>query len=149
MDTGLAITSFKYDNEEMWFEFVLKCTQLVSVNSMYSPGRHGMFKTPQTVRFENELKDQIILCDPVRHCPWIIPGMMFKVHFNFILKNNFWKRDTSNMVKSPEDVIFRALGINDSRVIEHHDTKSYLPGDYEYLIARISKSNFNPYYFKQ
>jgi hypothetical protein len=150
MDYSLALTSFRFDNDAHWVEFVLKCTSLVSVNAMYSPGkaRGGFFKTPEVMRFENELKDQIIRCDPVASCPWIINSERYGSSYSFILNHNFWNRDCTNLIKSPEDVIFKCLGINDARVVENHATKSFVEGKFEYLIAKIYLSKFDVYYFR-
>ena len=149
MDVGLAIDSFKYSNEEKWFEVLLKCTKFPSVNSMYgiNTGTGAVYKDENTYRFEGELKEQLAYCDPLKYCDWIDSSTSFGWKMNFILKQSFWSRDVSNMVKSPEDVLFRSMGINDARVVEGHMFKSYKPGRWERLIVRIYQSSFKYDFF--
>lgn len=149
MDVGLALESFKYDNEKCWFEVMLKCTQFPSVNSMYgiNTGTGAVYKDERTILFERELKEQLVYCDPVRYCTWIDPYIAYGWKMNFIIKHSLWNRDVSNMVKSPEDVIFRSIGVNDARVVEGHTYKSYKPGNYERLIVRVYSSDFQYDFF--
>lgn len=151
MDIGLALETFKFDNEKCWFEMCLKCTQFPSVNSMYgiNVGTGAVYKDERTILFENELKEQISYCDPLKHCTWIDSFIAYGWTMNFILKQSFWSRDVSNMVKSPEDVIFRSIGINDARVVEGKMYKSYKPGRYERLIVRVFSSDFQYDFFVQ
>lgn len=151
MDIGLALDSFEFNNDECWFQMILKCTKLPSVNSMYgiNTGTGAVYKDESTYRFEKELKEQIAYCDPKSKCPWIEPYIPYGWVLNFVFGNGFWSRDASNMVKSPEDVIFRSLGLNDARVVEGHIYKSYFYGKYERIIIKVFKSNFDYNYFSK
>lgn len=146
MDVGLALESFRYDNDEGWFEMMVKCTEFVSVNSMYgiNSARKVIFASEGLTRLQNELKDQIVLADPKKHCPWISTQQVYYIHFNYILNHGFWTRDLDNMLKAVQDIIFECLGVNDSRVIEHHNYKNFRAADYEYLIFRVGIS-LHPY----
>lgn len=151
MDVNLALDSFRYDNDEHWFQLILKCTKLPSVNSMYgiNTGTGAVYKDAHTYQFETELKQQLAYCDPLSHCDWIEPSIPYGWHMNFLFGQSFWSRDASNMVKSPEDVIFRALGLNDARVVEGHIFKSYYYGKCERLIVKVFESKFDFSYFSK
>ena len=145
MDTQLAKESFNYSNEpgNEWIIMIVKCHKIPSVNSQYNHGKHGqLYRSPELVQFEQELKDQIVLCDPVKLCPWIKPDGLYDVTFDFIMNRSFWRRDVSNCVKGTEDSIFRCLGVDDSRVLRHFDSKTYLKdAEFERVIFKIQPSN--------
>lgn len=152
MDDKLAIESFRFENEgeTPYFEMIVKCHKIPSVNSQYGIGRHGqVYRSPELVKFEQELKDQIVIVDPKKNCPWIQPMEIYDVHFVFIMNKSFWKRDVSNCVKSTEDIIFRCLGVDDSRVLTHDDRKQFMKGDLEKIIFRINRSHFEWDYFNK
>lgn len=145
MDTSLATESFIHNDEEMWFEMVMKCTKFPSVNSLYGINTTNkvVYTLPNVVNFLNELKDQIILTDPRSECKWLTNDKTYYTKFVFILKDNFWIRDVDNMVKEPQDAIFSSLKINDAKIIENHNFKCYKPSMYEYLIIRVGVSKFD------
>jgi len=149
METSLALETFRYNNEEKWFEIVVKCTHIPSVNSQYQHYGSMTWKADSLVQFENELQDQLVLADPKKHCPWITRDEVYDVHFNFLMNRNFWKRDVSNCVKSTEDILFRSLNVDDSRVLRHFDAKSFFYSDFERVLIRVCKSNFNYNYFNE
>lgn len=144
MDVELAINSFRYDNIEGWFEMIVKASEFPSVNNMYGINRKtkAIYTLPHVEKFQGELKDQIIFTDPKKYCPWISEYNVYYIHFTFILNHGFWKRDLDNLLKSPIDVVFQGLGINDARIIEHHNFKTYRPGETEALILRVGLSNY-------
>jgi Holliday junction resolvase RusA-like endonuclease len=146
MEIGLALDSFRYDNEVCWFEIVVKTTEFPSVNSLYGINRRSkiIYTLPHVVKFQGELKDQIILTDPKLHCPWVADSQVYFFHSTFILNHKFWGRDLDNLLKSPIDVIFQCIGVNDARIVEHHSFKNFKPGDYEYLILKVGLSQY-PY----
>ena len=146
MDTGLAFDSFQYNNDECWFELIVKATEFPSVNSLYgiNTKNRTIYNLPHVIKFQGEIKDQIALTDPKFHCPWITNSAVYYIHFTFILKHYFWSRDLDNMLKSIQDCIFSSLNVNDARIIEHHNFKNFKPGDYEYLIMKVGLSNY-PY----
>jgi Holliday junction resolvase RusA-like endonuclease len=146
MDTELAFDSFRYDNDEHWFELIVKATAFPSVNQLYGINTRSktVYLLSHVVKFQGEIKDQIILTDPKSHCPWINNNNVYYINFTFILNHSFWSRDLDNMLKTVQDCVFNSLNVNDSRVIEHHNYKNFKPGDYEYLIMKVGLSNY-PY----
>ena len=146
MDIGLALKSFRYDNEECWFEIVVKATEFPSVNNLYGINSRSknIYVLPHVVKFKGELKDQIILTDPKSYCPWLVNSGVYFFHSTFVLNHKFWGRDLDNLLKIPIDVVFQCLRINDVRIIEHHSFKNFKAGDYEFLILKVGISSY-PY----
>lgn len=146
MDTKLALESFTYDNDKMMFEMMMKCVEFPSTNRLYGINSKTkvIYTLPEVARFKSDIKDQIILTDPKRHCWWITPNANYCVEFSFIIKKNFWTRDIDNMIKVVQDAIFECLDVNDSRIIEHHNYKNIRNNsEFEYLIVRLSISNYD------
>ena len=145
METGLAFDSFRYDNEEGWFEIVVKATEFPSVNNTYgiNTKTKSIYTLPHVVKFQNEIKDQLILTDPKSRCPWIKGSTSYYVQFTFILNHHFWSRDLDNMIKCTQDCVFSSLNVNDARIVEHHNYKNFKEGDYEYLILRVGVSDYD------
>jgi len=144
--------SFNYNNQEKSFELILRCEQQIpSVNRIYGIKRNGSFYLlPEVADFMNFIKDQIVLVDPVSHCPWINTLNVYSLTFNFVLNNCFWKRDLDNLIKKAQDVVFECLSVNDRSVIELHSYKSfYEHSEYEYIIIKLAVSNFNWNYFNE
>lgn len=150
MDTELSTSSFRYDNDDRWFEMIVECSHIPSVNNQYMFNKGRVFKAPVLVKFGEELAVQIKRCNPRSVCPWLIPDGVYDLHLNFLMNGNFWKRDTSNCIKSTEDVLFESLGINDNRVLRHFDTKSSIKkSKMEKIIMRVAYSDFDYDYFNR
>lgn len=150
MLSNLSLQSFKYDNDEKWFEIGLKCTCIPSVNSQYGINTYSgsVYKAEYVIKFENEMKDQLAYANPKKYCPWITPQETYGTKWNFIMCYSFWKRDVTNCIKSPEDTLFRSLGVDDSHVLESYQCKSFIKGsDWEYIFIRVWVSRFNWNYF--
>lgn len=149
MNTELACKSFRYDNIEGWFEMMIKCTEFPSVNSAHGINTRTkvVFDQPWVIQFRSEIRDQMIFADPRKHCPWITDTQVYYLYIKYIIKQYFWSRDLDNMVKIFQDEIAGAMHINDSHIIEGHQYKCFMPGDYEYAIIRvgISKHNYNEF----
>lgn len=141
----IALSSFRYDNEAKWFEVVLKVDYFTSINSAYCINKRtgAIYLSPDMYRMICEVKDQIVITDPVTQCPWVTPDNLYRVTYNFILKSNFFKRDADNCIKKIQDAVFECLHVNDSRIVELHGYKSFKPGDSEYLILRVSESDYD------
>jgi Holliday junction resolvase RusA-like endonuclease len=132
MNKDLALSSFEYSNEEKWFRVVLKCTELVSVNSAHGMNRKGIvYDEAWTKRFKSEMRDQLIFCDPVKHCPWITSNATYTLAIKYVLKQYFWSRDLDNLHKYTQDMIADSCHINDSHITDIHIWKNFRPGDYE------------------
>lgn len=145
MDTTLACESFRYNNEEQWFELILKCTEFPSVNSAHgiNTKTNVVYDQPWLVRFKNEIKDQLTIADPRKYCPWITDSSVYYIATKFILNTYFNSRDLDNLQKYMQDRIAEAVFINDARIIEVHQYKAFRPGDYEYGIVRFGISNYD------
>jgi len=145
MDTSLALSSFNPHNVECYFDLVLKCTELVSVNTATQINTYNkvVFDAPWTVQFKQEMRDQIIFADPVRNCPWITPTSYYFLAVKYVMKHHFWSRDLDNVHKYTQDMIADACHINDSHILEVHIWKDFKPGDYEYMIIKFGISNHN------
>jgi Holliday junction resolvase RusA-like endonuclease len=146
MDTILAEASFRCENiHEQWFEMMFKVTEFTSVNSLHGLNSKtgAVYDQPWTIKFKNEMADQLIAADPKKNCPWITYESNYYIACTYIIKHHMWSRDCDNMHKITQDCICNAIGINDSRIIEIHNYKAYRPGDYEYLIARFGISHYN------
>lgn len=150
MNHDLASESLKYNNDEKWFELLMRCTEFPSVNNQYGINTHSksVFLLPHVRKFINELTDQLVISDPKSLCPWILPSGVYFLRIYFIIKREFWSRDVDNMVKVTQDTIFRNLNLNDSHIVESHHYKCFNPGDYEYLIVKVGLTDFNYQQFK-
>lgn len=145
MDASLAVHSFRSYNDDKSFEMIIKCTKFPSVNSLHGINTHTrvVFDLPHVTQFRNEFRDQLIFADPRKNCPWLSPSDIFFFAAKFILKENYFSRDLDNCVKVTQDEIARAIGINDSHIIETHFYKCFRESEWEYLILRFGVSNFN------
>lgn len=145
MSSSLAINSFRFDNEQHWFEMMLAADQFTSVNSLYGINRRtgAIYMLAAPRHMKETLQDQLTVLDPVSQCPWISPDMVYSVEYNFVLKSEFWKRDIDNMIKVVQDAVFECLHVNDSHIIEVRSRKMLRAGDNEYLILRVGESNFD------
>lgn len=145
MDKELACKSFTYDNDERWFEMVMKCTELPSVNSAHgiNTKTNVVYDQPWLVKFKQELADQLTFADPRGHCPWIKSTITFGLSIKYILKQYMWSRDLDNLHKYTQDRIAEACYINDSHIIEIHMWKNFRPGDFEYMIIHFGASDYD------
>lgn len=145
MNVDLACKSFEYDNNEGWFQIMLKCTELVSVNSatQMNTKEKRVFDAPWTVRFKSELRDQLIFADPRGNCPWITNSQFYYIAVKYVLKQYFHSRDLDNLHKYTQDMIADACGINDSHILEVHMWKNFNPGDFEYMIIKFGISTYD------
>lgn len=151
MNSKLAIDSFHFDNDKLFFEIMVKCTEFPSTNRLYGINSKTkvVYTLPHVAQFKSDIRDQIILSDPKKHCWWITNTTTYRVDFSFILKHHFWSRDIDNLVKVTQDAIFECLDVNDSRIVEHHNYKNLRENsEFEYLIARISISGYDFNQFK-
>jgi Holliday junction resolvase RusA-like endonuclease len=145
METELACKSFENNDKEKWFQMVLKCTEFPSVNSAhgFNIKKNLIFDQPWVTQFRSEIRDQLIISDPVKQCTWLNPNDIFYLCIKFIIKRCFYSRDYDNMIKIFQDEIAAAVHINDSHIVEGHQYKDFKPGDYEYAIIRFGISEHN------
>lgn len=133
-------------------------SKFVSVNSLYNcklsyvagRPRAVMYKNPEAVRVENEIKEQLRAVDFSEYIDWLKSNKQYELNLKFILKKNVTHKDASNLIKSLEDIWTRFvrddLGINydDSMHIKVTSEKSYIPNasnEYALLVLRESKAN--------
>lgn len=95
---------------------VLHVPYLVSVNSMYNYGKHGVYKTADTHKLQNAIAEQIRKIDRTKY-PWLTNNNYFEADYKFVLKSNYGGRDVTNLLKASEDGICAALNINDNRMV--------------------------------
>lgn len=152
MDTGLACKSFQYNNDEESFRLILKCTELVSVNSAHGYKLRGessarVFDAPNTIRFKSEIRDQLTLADPRKYCKWITPEKFYYIAVKYLFNHNFLARDVDNVHKYTQDMLAESCYINDSHILEVHIWKNFKPGDFEYIIIDfgVTKYDYNQF----
>lgn len=83
--------------------------------------------------------------------PYLTPDWSFDVEFQFLLNQNFFKRDTDNMNKFTQDVIFGDwLEINDSSIIRVSAIKYFVPSSpKEQIIAIIKPTEVDVDYYER
>lgn len=133
--------------------------RFVSVNSLYKSriiykgGKPipSTYKNPKAVQIEREIREQLRDVDFSDYLEWFRNTPGFKLQIQFVFKRNITNSDTSNYVKSLEDILTRFikedLGIenyDDSRHIEVYSVKSIIPkSKHEYACISLSESKFN------
>lgn len=93
-----------------------------SVNYSYKPGRtkNGklyLFKDRSVVKFQEELFDKCYETD-LRKAEKLDDTYAVELQLIFYLRQRFWNRDLSNMIKAVEDVIVKITKVDDSRTIK-------------------------------
>ncbi len=134
-------------------------SKFVSVNSLYNcrisyiAGRPRaiMYKNPEANRVEEEIRDQLRAVDFSEYIDWFNNTKQYELNLKFILKKSASHKDSSNLIKSLEDIWTRFvkndLGISDyddSMHIKVTAEKSYIPdasNEYVLLCLRESKAN--------
>jgi len=79
---------------------------------------------------------------------WIYEAWYLKLEIHFLLNSNFYKRDTDNMIKFSQDILFEWLGINDTYVTSIIGRKFYIPSsecEYVIFILNLDDSDINIY----
>lgn len=149
----MKLQSIELKSESNEITVILSTTHIESVNSMYQArvGKKGgksfpiIYKSPQAVRYIDEITSQLSLIDFHKDCPWMFDsGCYFDVTVQFVMNRSFNSRDLDNCLKLTTDAIFgHTLELNDSRIVSWRAWKSYLPeSPEEYIMIKLSKSNF-------
>lgn len=135
-------------NQIKGFQMILKWDKLTSVNRMYIRTKTGMTLSPECRKFKREVAKQVRLQLP-KSLPFNNKDV-FKLSLQFVLKERFFVRDTSNFIKLVEDTIFDELDINDARNLELECKKCYNPkSPYEYVFVTVEKSDFDYTYLSR
>lgn len=148
----MKLKSIKSDSEKKEILIILSCDHITSVNNLYNArvgkknGKHFpiIYRSPEAVKMTDEVTSQLNLIDFKTEAPWIWETDYFNMTVQYVINKSFGARDLSNMTKLQEDILFRHLELNDSRNIEIHTYKSYLPeSSEEYIMVKLAKSNFD------
>lgn len=116
--------------------FILAARKILSVNSIYSAKLNytprgpvpSIYKTGEAKRVEQYIGDQIYAMDVPKNYPWFNKNLLFKMDILVIFKEGYLLRDLDNTIKLLQDSIARALGFNDSHIVEIHAHKKLFPG---------------------
>ena len=133
--------------------------RFVSVNALYKArvmtvkGKPvaAVYKNPKANEIEREIREQLREVDFSQYKDWLKNTPGFKLHVQFIFKKNVTRSDTSNYLKSLEDIWARFvkydLGIDnydDSKHVEISAVKSIIPkSKHEYALIYLTESKFN------
>lgn len=133
--------------------------RFVSVNALYKArvmtvkGKPvaAVYKNPKANEIEREIREQLKEVDFSQYKDWLKNTPGFKLHVQFIFKKNVTRSDTSNYLKSLEDIWTRFvkydLGIDnydDSKHVEISAVKSIIPkSKHEYALIYLTESKFN------
>lgn len=115
-----------------------------SVNELYkigraSGGRSWLYKDPAIEQYERFIRESLQQQDIDKIFEqYSGKNVMCKVNMTFAFSQNFWMRDVSNLVKSTEDGIKKATGVDDRFSFTVEQTKLFNDINvFEYLILRI------------
>jgi Holliday junction resolvase RusA-like endonuclease len=106
--------------------FILSASKILSVNALYGAKLSfsgakpfaTMYKKSDARKMEEYIKEQVRILDiPNKHL-WINKKTLFKLNFTVIFKSGYLLRDLDNCCKNLIDGIWRAMGLNDSHIVE-------------------------------
>ncbi len=107
--------------------FILSAKKILSVNALYGAklkyvGKNKpiatMYKNDSARKMEEYIKEQVKSLDIPKNHPWVNKSTLFKLNFTVIFRSGFLMRDLDNCCKNLIDGIWRAMGLNDSHIIE-------------------------------
>lgn len=128
--------------------FILSAKKIISVNALYgakmmyrgSKPVATLYKKSEAKKMEEYIKEQVKALDIPNNYPWIGRDTRFKFTFTVIFKSGFYMRDLDNCCKNLIDGIFRALGYNDSHILEIQAKKTLCPEiDEEKILVQMSE----------
>lgn len=138
--------------------FIIGAKKILSVNALYSSkiiynaGRpiSTIYKTGEAKKVEEYIKEQVRLLDVPKNYTWINKNTLFKLTLTVVFRNGLLMRDLDNTQKLVIDGIFRALGLNDSHIVEICANKCVCPDISEEKIcvsleevSNLNKLKFN------
>lgn len=149
----IKLKEYKSDLDKKEILLILDTDYIHSTNNLYSAkiayktkgGKKSaypmIFKNPEVVAYCQRIEEELLTIDFKTSAPWIWETKYFNLTVQFVIKQSFGRRDTDNMLKACQDAFFRHLGLNDSRIVELHAYKSFLPeAKNEYIMIRLSES---------
>jgi Holliday junction resolvase RusA-like endonuclease len=98
--------------------FYIHVDKIPSENELYKPattkyGKSYLYKPSTIKKFQKEVKVQLL--EQLKLYDFNKESINFmEMDLYFLLKNKFWKRDTTKMVKALEDAIKEAIELDDS-----------------------------------
>jgi Holliday junction resolvase RusA-like endonuclease len=115
--------------------FIIGAKKILSVNALYSSKiiyKTGhpistIYKTGEAKKVEEYIKEQVRLLDVPKNYTWINKNTLFKLTLTVVFRNGLLMRDLDNTQKLVIDGIFRALGLNDSHIVEICANKCICP----------------------
>lgn len=133
------------------FKAVIESVEsLPSVNDMYKVGRNSyggswIYLNPTVAKYKSLIKEKLIEQGVQEYFNKLENGKyVFKVNLIFMLNNNFWKRDVSNIIKATEDALTDATGHDDRYNVEVSSVKVMNDvSDFETVIICIEETELN------
>lgn len=143
-----------YHQPESDNTIVIPLSYIPSVNSMYGYDKnsHQVFKEPWIHKLEWYVKDYLNKHIPRYKFTFLKNGLRLRCYYDFFLKSLYEpvgvdvvkSRDTDNMIKAIEDIIFKYLKIDDRWVVELYARKHNAPDNgNEYVAFTIEPSDFD------
>jgi len=128
---------------------IISCDKLVSVDRRIS-GRRGRGRSkklalsPEYTRELEQLDHSLSLTGIPRNS--FDKDAFYSLNLTFLLKDNFKRRDSDNLLKAVIDAITRYLGFDDNKIVSHNACKrslSFPKGmeKKEFVIFEIQKLN--------
>lgn len=118
---------------------VLPSLQIPSENTLYHPtckgGRAWLYKDAYVSEYQEAIHHKMILAGLSKLDKLNYKFLTLKLVF--FLSKSFKTRDTTNMVKSTEDAIVKATGIDDSKHFQVSSEKMPSPNSKEYVLVVI------------
>ena len=121
---------------------IISDMDLPSTNEHKLPTRRGnkvwLYKNPEVAKFQSHI-ESICSTTTLSNIKQISSNIDYVVELRlgFNVRNNYNRRDTSNMIKLVEDSIVKVIGIDDSKFKRIVAEKFYLPDGKESIDIRI------------
>lgn len=124
--------------------FIIPTFHIPSVNELYqrrlnAEGGEEVYISPEMERNLGQMKTFLADNYPLGFVNAFSPQGALYVEYDFILKENVWKRDVTNMIKAVQDIVTRYIGIDDSNITRLYARKSLRDDiSLEYVSVRIT-----------
>lgn len=131
-----------YEGFVVYTATVISDMDLPSTNEHKLPTRRGnkiwMYKNPEVAKFQGHI-EAICSTTTLANIKQIAANIdhVVELKLGFNIRNNYGRRDTSNMIKLVEDSLVKVIGIDDSKFKRIVAEKFYLPEGKESIDIRI------------
>lgn len=120
------------------YKFIIKLDKIPSLNIAYKIGKSGskswIYLNPIIIEMQKTIIEQISTKEFEEYFSVLRDiKYLFKLEIIYVIKENFFKRDTTNLTKHVEDAISKATKINDVKNIQINTKK---------VLNDISKEEF-------